>query len=603
MAGRNCCSALLAQWRLFAFMLVPVACMPLPISWNTDSGKAAYVILVTSIFMVLDIIPLSATVLFAIFLIPMTGVQTIQETSKHFVTDSYLFLLGVVMLAVAIEEVNLHKRMSLFTLRVIGASPSRLIFGFIHISGFLSMWMPNTAVTLMILPIAIAISETLEIPDQNGRRLSAAPRHPLSDTIQMRRTGKKEIAIGIPSPYFEDDGTALIDKGYRPSKNTNFGNGDIDPKVLSKALQLAVAFAANIGGMATLIGSHPNIIFRLTVEKIYGMDTGLNFLSYFLICAPVALAALFTTWIIFSAIYVPRWCRCSRNRSSPLVKSLTEQRKMFLDEQYRELGPVSPAEISVVVTFIVVIGLWLTRHPQIFPGWATLLPPNFATDSLPTFFAVVLLFVWPADFQEFARGIYRPLLVWKRVQAKLPWDLLIFNGGVTVLSQLAQDSGLITVMGTLIPNLQALSPWHVAIIISIISSVLTEFTNNSIVTAMFIPILANYAEDTGVNPLYYMLACTMSSMFSFMVPISSFPTLIVYGYGTVTRRDMLKAGLGPKIVCILMLVVSLEFLGELVLPGWKTFPVWANEHLRSRLMNGESPVTGIFNLTTTNFPK
>lgn len=125
----------------------------------------------------------------------------------------------------------------------------------------------------MILPIAIALSETLELPeDANNKRHSLLNRHPQSDTIQMRRPGAGNLYLNLPSTDFDEEVFLPDQIDGKPSetlhkKHKSYEDGEIDAKQLGKVLQLSVAYGANIGGMATLIGSHPNVIFRMTIEK------------------------------------------------------------------------------------------------------------------------------------------------------------------------------------------------------------------------------------------------------------------------------------------------------------------------------------------------
>ncbi|OQV16048.1 Sodium-dependent low-affinity dicarboxylate transporter 1 [Hypsibius exemplaris] len=596
-------------WKLILFFSVPALLSPIMILSDSPSAKAGYVLLIVSTFLVFEIVPIPATVLLAIFLMAVSGVQSTVETGKSFATETFFLFTSVLILAISIEETMLHNRLALLTLRVIGVSPSRLILGFLLISGLLSMWMSNAAVTLMILPIALAVSESLspeepedlDVPagipyEERVRRLSVAVeqlrkmsvvnaiRGPIKLQDIMNDEEDEENAIIDRSRFLADTATAPVSRASLENAGIVLrkisGNGDNPALGISKALQLSTAYAANIGGLATLIGAYPNMVLKINVEKMYGTETGLNFMTFLFVCAPVTLGALFLSWIVLSAVFIPGWLRCWVK--DPKAEQGRKRVMSALNQKLKLLGPIRQSEITVIVVFLSVIVLWLTRDPRIVPGWASLLQPRCGSDSVPAMIGAVLLFVLPVSTRDLLNGHYAPILTWKRVVLKFPWELLLFAGGLTAFAALADKSGLITTLGQQVPDLSGIPPIVVAGGVSVLASCLTEFMSNSVLTAILTPILANVAEDMGINPLYFMLAATISAQFAFMVPISSFPTVIVKGFGTVSMQDMMKSGIGPKIVCLSFLILSLETIGGFVF-DLKTLPPWAEERWQRRM--------------------
>ncbi|OQV25466.1 Solute carrier family 13 member 1 [Hypsibius exemplaris] len=592
-------------WKLILFFLGPTLLSPIIIYNQTASAKAGFILILVTFFLVVEIVPLSATALMAICLMALTGVQGTAETAKTFATETFFLLTSVLILAISIEETMLHNRLALLALRIIGVSPSKLILGFLLISGLLSMWMSNTAVALMILPIAMAVSKSLtpdepedeEIPlgipiQEQVRRLSVSVDrlHKKSTGNISQRSFKVIDYIETPNDMADvlvEESTTFIEEkgsqyGLAPASARRMSLKPATPKwqtEIGKALQLSTAYGANIGGMATLIGAYPNMVMKINVEKIYGMETSLNFTTFFLVAAPIAILSLIASWIVLSVIFVPGWIQFWKRKLNDTTK--TKGVMATLDDRLKELGPMRESEITVSCIFLTVVILWLLRDPRVFPGWAAILRPGCASDSVPAMLGALLLFILPVSGKDLYNGNYAPILTWKRVVTKFPWELLLFVGGLTSITSLADKSGLMTSLAKEIPDLRSLPPLVVATGVSLLASFLTEIMSGGVLTAILTPILANVAEDMGVNPLYFMLAATISSQFAFMVPISSFPTMIIKSAGSVTNWDMAKAGFGPKVVCTIMLILGLEILGILVF-DIRTFPDWAEAHLRER---------------------
>ncbi|GAV02987.1 hypothetical protein RvY_13480 [Ramazzottius varieornatus] len=574
----------LSYWRLMSVFLVPLCLAPILILSEERSARAGYLLLLMTCFLVFELLPIPATILLVLFLVPTVGLATTAETALYFTTDTMFLFIAVLMMAISIEEVDLHNRLALLALRAIGVSSSKLILGFLLISGCLSMWMSNVAVTMMILPIAKAVTDTLS-PDQekeeepafldlptveSARRVSVAT-YPV---LQKLEAAISDDANPLETARFLQRQNSLA--SARSVRSIRSTQKDISTVKLIMALQLSICYGANVGGMATLIGSYNNMLLRMTMESNYGTDTNFNFLSFALVATPIAFGSLFITWVVFCLLFIPNWITSWRRQDSSAAKS-----QRLMDDKLKQLGPIKHGEVSVLLVFTMVISLWLTRDPKVAPGWSIFFKPKFATDAMPALLGAVLLFIIPLDFKEFARGAYEPILTWKRVVVRFPWEFLLFAGGLMAIMKLSEISGFITAVGQQVPDLRSYPPLVIATIVSLIAATGTEVMSGAIISAVLLPIFANLAEDTGVNPLYYMIAIVLSSQMSFLTPISSFPTLVVYGAGTVRLLDMFRAGLAPKMACLTLQILSLEFLGWAVL-DIKTFPEWAEVRYASR---------------------
>jgi sodium-dependent dicarboxylate transporter 2/3/5 len=440
-----------------------------------------------------EALPLEATALLPLVLLPLTGIYDSSAAFKRAAApyaDPAIFLfLGGFMIALAIERWGLHRRIALLTLLAVGTSPSRLVGGFLLATGLISMWISNTATTVMMLPIAMAVVNLLH------GRMGAEPR---------------------------------------------------DAANLASSILLGIAYAASLGGFATLVGTPPNIYFAG-----YMRDQGLpiDFGSWMLFATPLSWLYLLIAWLLLT-----RWL-------FPVsTKQIPGGRELIADE-YRKLGTVSRGEWIVLTVFICTAGLWMFREPLIKWNWlATHLPIVKAIDdSFIAMAGAIALFLIPVDP---ARHVFA--LDWKTA-VKLPWGVLLLFGGGLSLAGAMSDSGLARWIGQQVGILAGLPTyWQIVLIVALI--VFTgELTSNLAAVVALLPILFEVARGLEVDPLLLCVPAVVAASCGFMLPVATPPNAIVFGSGHIKLGQMVRAGFILDLVAVVLVPAFTYLVGRALL--------------------------------------
>lgn len=429
-----------------------------------------------ALWWVTEVIPIAVTALLPIILFPLTGALSIETTTAAF-GHKYVFLyLGGFILAVAIERWNLHKRIALGIINLIGTNIRYIILGFMVATAFLSMWISNTATSVMMLPIGAAIITQLK----------------------------------------ENPATSK-------SENERFG----------KALMLAIAYSASIGGIATLIGTPPNLVFAGIVKELYGVE--ISFLKWMLLGFPVSLFLLFICWK-----YLTRFAFAFEQAQFPGGQK--EIRRQLL-----LLGKISRPEKRVLVVFVATAFLWISRSFLLGP-W---LP--FLDDTIIAIAAGVVLFTIPAGKE----GI--PLLKWEEA-VKIPWGIILLFGGGMALAKAFSETGLAAWIGGQLTGLDHLPLFLMILVLVATVNFLTEVTSNLATTAMLLPILAPMALALEVHPYVLMIGATLAASCAFMLPVATPPNAVVFGSGYLRIPDMMRTGIWMNLFSILLISLLIYFL-------------------------------------------
>lgn len=440
------------------------------VAWNLDAQGHSFAIVATGlvaswcvVWWVFEPIPIPVTSLIPLALLPLVGVLTPAQVGQAYGSPLILLLLGGFILSRAMEHSGAHRRIALGMVHLFGThSDKRLVFGFMAAAAVLSMWISNTATTLMLLPVALAILEKVE-----GERLA------------------------VP-------------------------------------LLLGMAYAASVGGIATPIGTPPNLIFM----QIYQETTGetISFTRWMSWGLPVVL------------IMVPL-----------IALWLTRNLRGSSDVQLPEQGPWRTEEKRVMVVFALTALAWVSRGEP-FGGWSGLLGLPGANDASVALLAVVLMFV-------ISDGKGGRLLTWERALT-IPWGvLLLFSGGICLAKGFV-SSGLSLLLGEWLASMNYLPMWGLIGIICLVVTFLTETTSNTASTTLLMPILAAAALAAGIEPELLMVPAAMTASCAFMLPVATAPNSVVYGSGRITVQRMAREGvvlnlLGVVVVatvCYLLLV-------------------------------------------------
>lgn len=457
-----------------AFVLITALVRPEGLS------VAGVAVLATAVWMAIwwisEAIPIEVTSFLPIILFPLTGALNISKTTASY-GHKYIFLyLGGFLLAIAIERWNLHRRIALNIINIIGTDVSKMILGFMCATAFMSMWISNTATTVMMLPIAMAIVAQLK------------------------------------------DNPATIE-----DENQIFG----------KALMLSVAYSASIGGVATLVGTPPNLVLAGVLKELY--DIELTFVQWMTIGLPISLLLLSICWV-----YMTRVAFTFKQKEFPGGRK--EIRRLV-----GELGSMSREEKLVLAVFVITALAWIMRSFLL-----SKVLPNI-DDSIIAMIAGVALFILPA------KGGDRRLLQWNEA-VKLPWGILFLFGGGMALASGFQSTGLAEWIGSQMQTLGSVPLFLLAFLLIAAVNFLTEITSNLATTAMLLPILASMALSIGIHPYYLLVAATVAASCAFMLPVATPPNAVVFGSGYLRISDMFRTGVWMNIISIIILTLIVYFL-------------------------------------------
>ena len=433
-----------------------------------------------AIWWISEALPIAVTALLPIVLFPLTQGLDLKTTTASYGHKFIFLFLGGFILAIAIEKWNLHKRIALTIIRLVGTNIVHIILGFMIATAFLSMWISNTATAVMILPVGMAIISQLR---DN------------SETIE----------------------------------NENL--------IFAKALMLAIAYSASIGGMATQIGTPPNLILAGVIQETYGIEISLQ--QWFSFGFPISVLFLILAWI-----YITRFAFKFKQKEFPGGR--TE-----ISKQYKSLGKISFEEKLVFYVFIATAFAWISR------SWflESIIPS--IDDTIIAIIAALVLFLLPSSKKNI------PLLNWDDA-LKLPWGILLLFGGGMALAIGFQSSGLALWIGEQLKTLGVLPLILLVFIIITCINFVTEITSNMATTALMLPVLASLANAIDVHPYFLLVGATVAASCAFMLPVATPPNAIVFGSGHLKIEDMVKKGFWMNIVSIVILTLVVYYILPLI---------------------------------------
>jgi sodium-dependent dicarboxylate transporter 2/3/5 len=424
-----------------------------------------------------EAIPIAITSLLPIILFPIMGAMELQDTTASY-GHKYIFLyIGGFILAIAIEKWNLHKRIALNIINIIGTNVRSIVLGFMIATAFLSMWISNTATSVMMLPIGMAIVTQLK-----------------------------------DNPQTKED------------ENEIFG----------KVLMLAIAYSASIGGLATLVGTPPNLVLAGVVEELYGIE--ISFSQWMAFGLPISVLLLFICWK-----YLTSFAFDIKTEAFPGGKA-------EIRTQLQKLGPLTYEEKMVLIVFVATALAWISRSFLLQE-----FIPNI-DDTIIAVVAAIVIFMIPAS-----NGHKRRLLKWEEA-VKLPWGILLLFGGGLALAQSFRTSGLAEWIGSQLTLLDGLSLLFMLLFLVALMNFLTEITSNLATTAMMLPVLAPLALSVDVHPFILMVGATVAASCAFMLPVATPPNAVVFGSGYLKIFDMTRAGIFMNLLSIVLLTLITYYL-------------------------------------------
>ena len=465
---------------VFVFLLLLI--LPIPSGLNTSAWSVAAVVTLMAIWWATEAIPVPVTALLPLALFPLLDVASFKEAALPFANPNIYLFLGGFMLALAIERSGLHKRMALRMIIASGSNGSKLIGGFMLVAALISMFVMNTSTTLMLLPIGLAVCSVV------------------STTIP---------GISISETKFFDT-----------------------------ALMLGIAYAATIGGMSTLVGTAPNIVFSAFMLETYNVKISMS--DWMTLGVPLAAIMLLSAWVVLTKFVFP----------TSFVT--TNETKTHLKEMLTDLGPLTKDEIKISIIFALTALAWITRsvldNYEMFSG---------LTDAGIAIISAILLFIIPSSTHK------DELLNWEKSN-ELPWGLLIlFGGGLSIAAQI-NSSGLGIWIGEGLSVLGAVPPIFLILAVAALIIFLTEITSNVATTSTFLPVFGAVAAGIGILPVSLTVPVCLAASCAFMLPVATQPNAIVYGSGKFTIATMMKAGFVLNIIGIVIVTLFAYFLAPMI---------------------------------------
>jgi len=421
--------------------------------------------LLMAIWWITEAIPLAVTALLPVALFPIFGVVDGKSISAMYFNHLIFLFIGGFLMAFAMERWNLHRRIALRILLLFGISPGRILLGFMLATSFLSMWMSNTATAMMMVPIALSIIMKLE------------------ESLGEVKMGRYSVG-----------------------------------------LLLGIAYSASVGGIATLVGTPPNLSFARIVNIVFPEMTEISFADWFIFAIPVTILLFVATWLLLYFMYKPKesWQNIQLNE---------------FKKEYKALGKAKTEEKIVLVLFTLLAFLWIFRsgfniQSFVVPGWSKLFNnPSYINDGTVAIFISIILFIIPSKTEKGER-----IMNWETAK-KVPWNIVLLFGGGFALAQGFVDSGL--------------SVW-------------------------FGEQLAGLAITNEINPLLLMIPATLAASLAFMLPVATPPNAIVFGTNRIRVKDMVRTGILLNITGIIIATLVMYFWGTLVFDiDVSVFPDWA----------------------------
>jgi sodium-dependent dicarboxylate transporter 2/3/5 len=493
---------------------------PAPEGLSPPAQRLAAVTVLMAVFWATQALPINVTSLVPVVAFPALGIQSASDVSRSYMTDSSFLYLGGFIVALGIEKWGLHRRIALHVISRLGSSPPRIVLGFIVATFGISMWISNTASTLLMLPIAMAL-------------LSA-----VSSTLE------------------EEFGS--ISSEARQSIDS-----------LGLAVALSIAYAASLGGLTTLVGTPTNIAAAQIWAEQFPDQPRFSAGQWILMWLPYGLMMAGLVWLLLG------W-------RLPTPDEFRKLGTQFFRERLKLLGPSTRGERWMMLVFGVTAILWLSRtglsfgETTILPGWDRLTVAwlssldtdakrlgDYINDSTVGIAMALAMFAIPVTPRP--AGGYDRLMDWKTVE-RLPWGILLLFGGGFAIAGAFTSTGLSDWVGASVAaSWHDLPPWVLLLSVCLLMTFLTEFTTNVATVNAILPILAGIAVTLEIDPRIIMLPAAIAASCAFMLPIGTPPNAIVFGSGQVPMSAMLRTGLVLNIVGAVLLWAWVQFV---IIPVW-----------------------------------
>lgn len=454
--------------------------LPAPAPLSPEAWKVVAMGALMLIWWVTEAVPLAVTALIPLAFLPLMGISDMKTAATPYSNPVVFLFMGGFMLALAMEKWNLHRRIALGIVSFTGTNANGIILGFMLATAFISMWISNTATAVMMLPIGLSVIKLLT-GDQ----------------------GDKYPVQGIQ--YF------------------------------AIAIMLVIAYGSSIGGMATIIGTPPNVVFKGFMQETYGYE--ISFSRWLAIGLPVSLLMLVGCYFLIVKILYPN--RLGR------FEGATE----LITAEKAKLGGMNKGERLTLYVFIGAALFWILQAPINHWLGGTIK----ITDEIIAILATLVLFLLPS-------GLSKTVLEWRDTE-KLPWGILLLFGGGLSLADALEDTGVVGLIGQLFAGSTHADFWMILGLVAI-SVLLTEVMSNVAQVTIVLPVIGAVAQGAGLDPLLLCLPATLAASAGFMLPMSTPPNAIVFASGHISIKQMVKAGFWLNLIAILLV----SFISAFILP-------------------------------------
>ncbi len=480
-------------WGLIGVILSIVGFYSVSSAEYPMASYATAMIILMAVWWIFEVVPIAMTSLIPLLFLPFVGLMDMREVGTFYGRPIIFLFLGGFLLAIGLKKSGVHKRIALFILKVIGEKPSSIVLGFMIASAFLSMWISNTASVLVMLPIALSILE------------------------QVKPSGSE--------------------KG-----NSLFG----------VTLMLGIAYAADIGGMATLIGTPPNLVFLELYNSQQSGFSPIGFLDWMILVLPMSILFLIIGWFILTRFIYP------------LKDVSLSNTAATIDQHRKALGALHRDEFFAGLVFLIAVVLWVTGSDiqlgqTTIHGWRSIFGLELVSDAVVAIGTSFLLFLIPSKDRNGER-----ILSWNDA-SEVPWGILLLFGGGFALAGAFNASGLATMTAEAFTGIEGTSTLATIGLVSTVITFLTEITSNTAMANLILPVLANVSEGLSIDPRLLMIPATLSASCAFMMPVASPTQAIIFGSGYVSIKQMVKAGLWFNLLGIILVTVVFYFWGRFIL--------------------------------------
>ncbi len=463
--------------------------LPRPDGLSVEAVRLVGVTLWVGVWWISEAIPLGATALIPFATFPLFGIATAAETSPAYASPFILLLLGGFLLALAVERSGVHRRLSLHVLRVVGTSPRRLVLGFAIAAAVMSMWISNTATTLIMMPIGLAIAE---------------------------RAGRADDPVA---------GAFTI------------------------AVLLGTGYGASIGGMGTPIGTPPNLIAMAAISSKFPEATPLTFVTWALAAMPAVVLIIPIMWLMLTRVY-PKVPVDLDLGAAEVIRAELKRLGAWKSAEIRSVAVFGLAAVMWITRKDLVLGTvqdfagwdtvlaWLSnaKGEVAVPGWATWFALEGTHDGTVAILVACIAFALPAG-----GGSKERLLPW-HVAVQVPWGLVLLFGGGVALSKGFDATGLSAYLGATLGRLADASPSVFMGVTALSATFGTEIISNTALANITMPILAETAKAASLDPKALVVPVALACSCAFMMPAATGPNAIVFGTGRIRIAEMAKAG-------------------------------------------------------------